>query len=90
MIFDDLESAASKHGISQYQHFEDTQAGACADLREAAEAPLREWVVVLVSFHVLGEVCDSPGQNGDLHLWRTCITLMGCIFFDNFSFYAFF
>ena len=39
--------------------------------------------VLLVGLQVRGQIGDASGQNCDLHLGRTCVTLMGSIGFDQ-------
>ena len=40
-------------------------------------------VVVLVSLEVLGQVFDALGENRNLNLGRTGVTLVSCILFDD-------
>ncbi len=39
--------------------------------------------VLLVGLQVRGQIGDASGQNCDLHLGRTCVTLVGSIGFDQ-------
>ena len=39
--------------------------------------------VVLVCLQVLSEGCDSVGQNCDLYLRRSCVSLVGSVLLDN-------
>ena len=59
--------------LSLTDHFEQTASG---------------MVVVLVGLQVLGEVVDSLGENGDLHLGRTCVALMESVLLDNCFFFC--
>ena len=45
--------------------------------------------VVLVSLQMLGEGRDSVGQNGDLHLGRSGVSLVGSVLLDNALFFVF-
>ena len=44
-------------------------------------------VVVMVVLEVLGQIVDAVGQNGDLNLGRTCVTLVDRILLDDCLFF---
>lgn len=46
-------------------------------------------VVVVVGLQVLGQVGNSLGENGDLYLGRTCVTLVHRVGLDDLCFYFF-
>jgi hypothetical protein len=46
-------------------------------------------VVVLVHLQVLGQLRDPGGQQGNLHLGRTCVTGMNVILLNDVCFFGF-
>ncbi len=45
--------------------------------------------VLLVSLEVLGQVSDAVGQDSNLYLGGTCVTLVGSVLLDDVEFYFF-
>ena len=45
--------------------------------------------ILLVCLEVLGQVSDAVGQNSNLYLGRTCVTLVGSVLLDDVEFYFF-
>ena len=45
--------------------------------------------VLLVRLEVNGEVVDTGGQDSDLNLGRTCVSLVGCVLLDQSKLFVF-